>query len=326
MGEQLFTLLLQSIIVSNCTTIFFIFFSVFHNQKFWKNQPSSPPAWFAPGEIMEHRRIIFWRCFLPWVKKGSFQPSNLWWIDVSSLQLPEQVLPDTCKTVRGNFLGAASSDATEIQVRRTLIFAIWTAICWCIQRIPSVWMFLDRPKWCQWSWLITLCLTPYYILLYHIISPWNPTVVYLSEIWKIGWKSTEKRRLQIDWQIDWQILGQGFHILPTCMEDLPPANATGARRIPGPNQGPAGRDPCLDGAGSHHLKERLHIEVDSGIKFINVVYISSIYTVLIHNSLIIIITIFFYVFLIGINVTWSVVQWCLQWPFWSAAIQVKLPH
>jgi hypothetical protein len=67
---------------------------------------------------------------------------------------------------------------------------------------------------------------------------------------------------------DWQILadlgtwGQGFHILPTCMEDLPPGSDRSdpwARTI-GPDK--AGKDPCLDGAGSHHLKESLHM--DSG--------------------------------------------------------------
>ena len=158
--------------INHCLKLHYDFFLCFAIKSSGRSsralpQPDSLLAHGAP----EHH---FLEMFFTMGKKGSFQPSNLWWIDVSSLQLPEQVLPDTCKTVRGNFLGAASSDATEIQVQRILIFAIWTAICWCIQRIPSVWMFLDRPKWCRWSWLITLCLIPYYILLYHIISPYIP--------------------------------------------------------------------------------------------------------------------------------------------------------
>lgn len=176
------------------------FCSVFRNQKFWKNQPSSPSlirSWPNHGAQENH----FFEMFFTMGKKGSFQPSNLWWIDVSSLQLPEQVLPDTCKTVRGNFLGAASSDATEIQVLNGNML-VHTAHSQCLDVFGQTQM------------------VPLIMVDYLILSPYIPmkSLLFTCEIWK------RMEILRNDWQIDWQILGQGFHILPTCMEDLPPGS------------------------------------------------------------------------------------------------------
>jgi hypothetical protein len=73
MAEQLFTLLLQSTIVSNCTTIFFSFSQSKVLEEPAELSPSLIRSWPNHGAQENH----FLEMFFTMGKKGSFQPSNL---------------------------------------------------------------------------------------------------------------------------------------------------------------------------------------------------------------------------------------------------------
>jgi hypothetical protein len=73
MAEQLFTLLLQSTIVSNCTTIFFSLSQSKVLEEPAELSPSLIRSWPNHGAQENH----FLEMFFTMGKKGSFQPSNL---------------------------------------------------------------------------------------------------------------------------------------------------------------------------------------------------------------------------------------------------------